>query len=142
MTNYRIGPHRITLDHIRLHQDLTPKQREARRKLVRETDRKTAEWGTEPDYCQRKNSEKERDGPSSKLEKNEDLLMEENLQNITRPCTKELKHMYMNANSLFGKIQELRELASDRHYDIIGITETWCHSGIADAEISIDGYSL
>jgi len=34
-------------------------------------DRKTADWGTEPDYCQRKNSEKEKDGPSSKLQKNE-----------------------------------------------------------------------
>ena len=48
--------------------------------------------------------------------------------------------MYTNANSLLGKMQELKSRARD--YDIIGIVETHANKNINDAELSLEGFNL
>jgi len=45
---------------------------------------------------------------------------------------------YTNANSLVGKMDEVRQRITGGKYDIVGITETWAHQGITDAELYID----
>ena len=51
-----------------------------------------------------------------------------------------LKCLYSNANSVVGKMHELRERVEGR--DIIGIAETWATDNVNDAELSIEGYTL
>jgi hypothetical protein len=50
--------------------------------------------------------------------------------------------MYLNAQSLVGKVNELSAAACDLNPDIIMVTESWCNSDISDAYLSINGYEL
>ena len=61
---------------------------------------------------------------------------------ISEENHKSLKCFYTNANSLTGKMDELRERISGKSYDVIAITETWANHGITDAELSLDGFNL
>ncbi len=41
-----------------------------------------------------------------------------------------------------NKLDELNNLASPSHIDIIGVTETWLHYELKDHEVSLPGYDL
>ncbi len=41
-----------------------------------------------------------------------------------------------------NKLDELNNLASLSHIDIIGVTETWLHGEVKDHEVSLPGYVL
>jgi hypothetical protein len=56
--------------------------------------------------------------------------------------TEELIILYTNAQSLFGKIDELIATTSILNPDIILLTETWTNCGITDAMIQLPGYKL
>ncbi len=47
-----------------------------------------------------------------------------------------------NAGSLMNKLDELNNLASLNHIDVIGVTETWLHDELKDHEVSLQGYAL
>lgn len=51
-----------------------------------------------------------------------------------------LKCFYTNANSLVNKIEEFKQRVHG--YDIIGVSETWFHSDIGNAEMALDGYNM
>ena len=55
-----------------------------------------------------------------------------------------LKCMYTNVRSLMNRIKrdELIIRLKENSIDILGITESWTHEGIEDAEIAIPGYNL
>jgi len=50
--------------------------------------------------------------------------------------------MYTNANSIVGKMGELRQKVLNYRYDVIAITESWASADISDAELKIDGYLM
>ena len=50
--------------------------------------------------------------------------------------------MCVNARSIVNKIDDLQALISVENPDIFGITESWTHDGILDAELSVNGYTL
>ena len=50
--------------------------------------------------------------------------------------------MYTNACSLFGKMDELRYMAQNGDFSVIGITETWGNETINDAELHTEGYTM
>ena len=50
--------------------------------------------------------------------------------------------MYTNANSIIGKMDELRQAALQGDYDIIAVTESWANEEIGDAELSVAGYLM
>ena len=52
------------------------------------------------------------------------------------------KCLYTNANSIVGKVDELRQRISNSNYDIIAITESWAKNDVGDAELKIDGYLM
>jgi hypothetical protein len=56
--------------------------------------------------------------------------------------TEELVILYTNAQSLFGKIDELTATTSVLNPDIILITETWTNCRISDAMLQIPGKKL
>ncbi len=41
-----------------------------------------------------------------------------------------------------NKLDELNNLASLSHIDVIGVTETWLHDALKDHEVSLSGYVL
>ena len=47
-----------------------------------------------------------------------------------------LKCMYVNARSIMNKLDELQAVLFEEQPDILGITESWTHDGILDAELS------
>jgi Endonuclease-reverse transcriptase len=53
-----------------------------------------------------------------------------------------LEILYLNAQSLLGKINELRATAADLEPDIILITETWCNQDVNNAFLSLPGYEV
>src|SRR3989442_888635 len=55
-----------------------------------------------------------------------------------------LKCMYTNVRSIMnkGKIEEIRLEVLNNKIDILGISESWMHEGIGDAEISITGFTV
>ena len=53
-----------------------------------------------------------------------------------------MKCMYTNACSVIGKMDELRYVAQNEDYSVIGITETWGNETINDAELHIEGYTM
>ena len=57
-------------------------------------------------------------------------------------ATNRLKCIYMNARSIVNKLSELELCIEDEKPDILGITETWLHSGVTDSELNFDGYTL
>lgn len=50
--------------------------------------------------------------------------------------------LYTNANSVIGKMNELRQRVATGNFDIVGITETFAHPGVEDAELGLEGYNL
>jgi hypothetical protein len=50
--------------------------------------------------------------------------------------------LYLNAQSLVNKINELNVVAADLEPDLIMITETWCNNIISDAYLNIKGYEI
>jgi hypothetical protein len=50
--------------------------------------------------------------------------------------------LYLNAQSVVKKVDELRCVASMADPDIILVTESWCNSEISNAFLAIDGYEL
>ena len=50
--------------------------------------------------------------------------------------------LYLNAQSIVRKVDELACVANDLDPDLILITETWCNSEISDAYLAIEGYEL
>ena len=48
--------------------------------------------------------------------------------------------MYSNANSLIGKMSELKQRSKGS--DIIGITETWARNEVGDDEFALEGFTL
>ena len=50
--------------------------------------------------------------------------------------------MFLNAQSIVGKIDELTCTAYDIEPDLILVSETWCSENITDAFLSIPGYEL
>jgi len=97
-----------------IHQDLTPKQREARKWLLQEM-RENGQW-----------------------RKGSDDIQRENHQEKTK-TREQLKCFYTNANSLVHKIDELRQLVTLRDYDIISVAETWA---TVDSELLIERFSM
>jgi ribonuclease P/MRP protein subunit RPP40 len=53
-----------------------------------------------------------------------------------------LKCFYVNARSLINKREDLELHVFEEEPDIVGITETWAEENIADAELSIEGYTM
>ena len=53
-----------------------------------------------------------------------------------------LNVLFMNAQSVGNKMDELRALVSMNKPDILAITETWTNDLIADAFLQIDGYEM
>ena len=56
--------------------------------------------------------------------------------------SKKLKSIYTNANSVIGKMDELRIKAQGGCFDVVAITESWANDDISDSELNIDGYTL
>jgi len=56
----------------------------------------------------------------------------------------EIKCMCCNVRSIVnkGKIEDLRLLMSAKGLAIVGVTESWAHEEIGDAEINIKGCSV
>jgi len=52
------------------------------------------------------------------------------------------KCMYTYANSVIGKMDELRLKVFNSNYDIIAITESWAREDVTDAELKINGYVM
>jgi len=54
------------------------------------------------------------------------------------------KCMSCNVRSIMnkGKREEFRHLMSEKGLAIVGVTESWAHEEIGDAEINIKGYSV
>jgi hypothetical protein len=52
--------------------------------------------------------------------------------------------MQANVRSMMNenKREEIGLLLAERHFDVMGITESWTHEGIGDAEIAFPGYRL
>ena len=50
--------------------------------------------------------------------------------------------LYLNAQSIVNKINELSCTASELEPDLILVTETWCNSEISNAYLTIPGYEL
>ena len=53
-----------------------------------------------------------------------------------------LKCIYFNSRSIVNKLRELELCIEYDKPDILGITETWLHSSIADSELTFNGYTL
>ena len=49
--------------------------------------------------------------------------------------------MYVNARNVTNKLDELQAVLLEEHPDILGITKSWTHDDISDAELSYDGYT-
>ena len=68
--------------------------------------------------------------------------------NIKRGCIRIQKHtlncMYTNVRSVFNnnKREEIKLMLKNKDIDILGITESWAHKEIEDAELSIEGYTM
>src|SRR5207247_8379211 len=61
---------------------------------------------------------------------------------LKNACESKLRCVYFNARSIVNKHKELEMYVLEEKFDIVGITETWLHSGISDSEMSIEGYTL
>ena len=52
----------------------------------------------------------------------------------------ELRVLYLNAQSIINKKDELSLVIDNNYPDIIGITESWANSQILDSELMVKGY--
>jgi hypothetical protein len=50
--------------------------------------------------------------------------------------------MYLNAQSIFNKINELNVTVAEEEPELIFISETWCGPHITNAELTVAGYQL
>jgi len=50
--------------------------------------------------------------------------------------------LYLNSQSIVNKINELACVVSETKPDILLVTESWCHSGITSAYLTVPGYQL
>ena len=57
-------------------------------------------------------------------------------------CLSELKILYLNAQSVVGKIDELASTATEIGPDLILLTEGWCSGEISHAFLNIPGYEM
>ena len=53
-----------------------------------------------------------------------------------------LKILYLSAQSIVGKIDELAITAGEKDPALILVTESWCNDDIPDAFLTLQGYSL
>ena len=54
----------------------------------------------------------------------------------------EIKCVCLNARSIINKKNELNIMVDDIKPHIIGITESWAHNDITDAELGLEGYVM
>ena len=54
----------------------------------------------------------------------------------------ELTCLYLNARSVINKLDIFNATVDATKPDIIGITETWAHEDVVDAELNIAGYIM
>ena len=54
----------------------------------------------------------------------------------------EIKCVCLNARSIINKKNELNIMVDDIKPHIIGITESWAHKDITDAELGLEGYVM
>ena len=54
----------------------------------------------------------------------------------------EIKCVCLNARSIINKKNELNIMVDDITPHIIGITESWAHNDITDAELGLEGYVM
>lgn len=50
--------------------------------------------------------------------------------------------MFTNATSIINKRENLQSAAEEHEPDGIAVTESWCHQGVIDAELALQGYAL
>ena len=67
----------------------------------------------------------------------------ENIDNIKRKKNT-LNCMYTNARSMMNnnKREEIGLLIKSHDIDILGITESWTHKDVEDAELNLNGYTM
>lgn len=58
------------------------------------------------------------------------------------PAPKALIFLYLNAQSVVNKIDELSCVVSEVKPDIVLITESWCNDNISDAYLGLEGFEL
>ena len=61
---------------------------------------------------------------------------------VTLTLTKKHKSIYTNANSIAGKLDELRNRVQSGSFDIVAVTESWAKEHVKDSELKIDGYTM
>lgn len=71
---------------------------------------------------------------SDKVKKEEDKI-----KIVSDGC---LRFSHLNVRSLCSKFDVFSELIADEDYDIVGLSETWLHSGINDSDLYIEGYNI
>ena len=80
----------------------------------------------------------------TKVEKKKARIVKNNVNTFVN-CTRSVKCLYTNADSLMNKIDELKVLVRDEKPHIIGICEVKpknCRYSITDAELQLDGYDM
>ena len=60
--------------------------------------------------------------------------------NAPRPSTMHLSIFFFNARSLLPKLDELRGICADVHYDLVIVAESWLSADVLDSEIHIPGF--
>jgi hypothetical protein len=50
--------------------------------------------------------------------------------------------LFLNAQSILGKIDQLCRVACEKNPDLISVAESWCHVKVTDAFLRIHGYEL
>ena len=102
-----------------VHQDLTPRQREERNKLVKILKYRLAQGRKGSCDLSWRNHEKE-------------MLR----------CRDDLQCLYLNADSLIRKFDHFESWVCDINPDVVAVIKSLANKNILDSEISIPGYSL
>ena len=81
---------------------------------------------------------------SAEGKENKQLKKIDNMKGNIRIQKSTLNCMYTNARSVFNnnKREEIGLLLRNNDIDILGITESWAHKEIEDAELSMEGYTM
>ncbi|CAL4086760.1 unnamed protein product [Meganyctiphanes norvegica] len=79
---------------------------------------------------------------ASEIMSTNDQRNSESNSKISRNRNNQLKCMNLNARSLTGKMEELREMVREIKPHIIGVTETWGKEEINDAYFKMENYIL
>ena len=59
----------------------------------------------------------------------------------THHATQKVSVFYFNARSLLPKIDEVRAICANMHYDLVVVVESWLSAEILDSEIHVPGYN-